>query len=336
MRRYTVFMIVCATVALLCVAGCLIVGAADIPVSQVLDSLSGGGENNSWNYIVNETRLPAALTAALAGAALSLAGLLMQTTFNNPLAGPSILGISTGSSLGVALVMLGAGALGGVGGRLAILGGALGGAAAVMLLLLAMSSLVRSTTMLLIVGILLGYLASSAISLLNFFATQESVHSFVIWGLGTFGGVTRQELPLFAALVIVPSIAAMVYAKPLNALLLGDRYAESAGVNIRSVRAGVLFLSGALTAFVTAWCGPVGFLGLVVPHIARLGVRSSSHVLLIPATAVAGAAIGALCQLLCVAPGALGIIPLNAVTPVIGVPIIIYIIVKRRSIFYFN
>ncbi len=333
-QRLVIFLAAACT--LLLFAGCLVCGSVDIPVADVLASLGGGEVRESWRYIVVETRVPAAFTALLAGAALAVAGLLMQTTFDNPLAGPSILGISTGSSLGVAVVML---ALGGVvtaSGQAAVLAGAIAGALAVMLLLLAMSAMVRSSVMLLIVGILIGYLASSAIALLNFFASREGVHAYVVWGLGSFSGVTLSQLPLFAAAVLLPLAASALYVKPLNALLLGSRYAESSGVSVRAVRAALLLISGVLTAAVTAWCGPVGFIGMVVPHLARLALRTSNHRMLLPATAVFGAAVGVLCRLLGVLPGSMGVIPVNAITPVIGVPVIIYIIVKRRSIFYFN
>lgn len=335
-RQTTVFALTTA-VLILAGAGCLLAGAADIPAGAILDIITGHGSGNqAWDYIVLETRLPALATAALAGMALSVAGLLMQTTFDNPLAGPSILGISAGSSLGVAIVIMALGAVVGLWSRAAVVAGALAGALAVMLLLTVMSALLRSSTMLLIVGILIGYLASSAISLLNFFATRESVHTFVIWGLGSFGGVTSTELPAFAALTAAPALLSALYAKALNALLLGERYAASAGVSIRATRRGLLLLSGALTAVVTAWCGPVGFIGLIVPHIARLALHTSDHRRLLPASALIGAAVGVVCLLACIAPGPRGIIPLNAVTPVIGVPVIIYIIVRRRSIFYFN
>lgn len=335
-RQTTVFALT-AAVLILAGAGCLLVGAADIPADAILNIITGHGSGNqAWDYIVLETRLPALATAALAGMALSVAGLLMQTTFDNPLAGPSILGVSAGSSLGVAIVIMALGAVVGLWGRAAVVAGALAGALAVLLLLTVMSALLRSSTMLLIVGILIGYLASSAISLLNFFATRESVHTFVIWGLGSFGGVTSAELPAFAVLTAAPALLSALYAKALNALLLGERYAASAGVSIRATRRGLLLLSGALTAVVTAWCGPVGFIGLVVPHIARLALHTSDHRRLLPASALIGAAVGVVCLLACIAPGPRGIIPLNAVTPVIGVPVIIYIIVRRRSIFYFN
>lgn len=336
-RRFFWTFLIFSLTALAGFVSCLIVGSVDIPVNDVFASLFGGEvSKQTWRYIVLETRLPSACAALLAGAALSIAGLLLQTTFDNPLAGPSILGISTGASLGVAIIMLAIGGAVTALGQAAILLSALVGAGAVLLILLALSTLVKSPVMLLITGILIGYLASSAIALLNFFASRESVHSYVVWGLGTFNAITTEQLPVFAFLTLLFLCTSLLFSKPLNALLLGARYAESVGVNIRATRSWILILSGALTAIVTAWCGPIGFIGLVVPHIARLGLRSSNHRVLLPATAVAGAAVGAVCQLISVLPGRAGIIPINAITPIIGVPIIIYIIVRRRSIFYFN
>lgn len=335
--RTALVAVLAALVTALAVAGCLLVGSVDIPAGDVASALTGGEvSKEAWRYIVVETRVPAALTALLAGAALAIAGLLMQTTFDNPLAGPTILGISTGASLGVAVVMLALGGALTAWGHAAILAGALAGAMGVMLALLAMSSVVRSSTMLLIVGILIGYLASSAIALLNFFSSRDGVHSYVVWGLGSFSGVTLGMMPVFATAVLLLILLSMLYIKPLNALLLGSRYAESAGVNLRATRNGILVLSGALTAVVTAWCGPIGFVGLIVPHVARLALHTSNHRSLMPVTALFGAAVGALCQLISVALGEWGIIPVNAITPVLGVPVIIYIIVRRRSIFYFN
>ena len=315
----------------------LVYGSIDIPFGEVLNALIVEPvSKHTWETIVVETRLPMALTAALAGAALAVTGLLLQTTFDNPLAGPSILGVSTGSSLGVAVVML---AMGGVVSEaltsyFSILLGAIAGAAVVMMILLFFSSIVKSTAMLLIIGIMVGYLTSSAISLLNFFSTQEGVHSFVIWGMGNFTGVTLDRLPLFSILILVSLGLSFMLVKPLNALLLGARYAENLGVSIKSTRNKLLLLSGILTAVVTAFCGPIGFLGLVVPHIARLALRSSNHTVLLPATALAGAVIALLCNLISVLPSS--VIPINAITPIIGVPIIIYVIINRKKILYFN
>lgn len=325
---------------LLLFPACMLWGSVDIPPSQVLTILTGGTpDSHVWQVIIMESRLPMALCAMLAGAALSVAGLLLQTTFNNPLAGPSILGISSGASLGVALVML---ALGGavtsygIGYYAAVVTGAMAGAMAVLLTLLIFSRMVKSTPMLLIVGILVGYLTSSAISLLNFFATQEGVHSFVIWGMGSFAGITWSRLTIFAAVGVTSLLLSMLLVKPLNALLLGPRYAESMGVNIQRTRNALILLSGLLTAAVTAFCGPIGFLGLVVPHIARLWMKTSNHAILLPATALTGSSLGLLCTLLSVLPAKTEVVPINAITPVIGIPVIIYIILARKRLHYFN
>lgn len=331
-RHIIVFLLLFAAIAVLFPL-CLAIGSVEIPLADVWAAVTSGDcAKEAWRVIVVETRLPATVTAALSCASLAVAGLLLQTAFANPLAGPSILGVSTGSSLGVAIVMLVAGAASGMATHTAVLAGAFIGALAVMAILVAMSAMVRSTTMLLIIGILIGYLSSSAISLLNFFATQEGVHSYVIWGLGNFYGVSRGELPIFALLAIALLLISLLFIKPLNAMLLGRRYAENIGVNTRRLRNWLLLLSGALTALVTAYCGPIAFIGLVVPHVARLALRSSNHNVLLPATVLSGAAVGLFCSLICVLPKSWGVIPVNAITPIIGVPVIIFIILRRRKI----
>lgn len=337
MNRFAIVIITTCLLVMLLFAGCLLAGSVDIPASEVISAILGGEVlRESWRFIVLESRIPAACAAVLGGASLAIAGLLLQTLFDNPLAGPSILGISTGSSLGVAIVMLALGGMASLWGQAAVLLGAILGAAVVMAVLLALSTFIKSPTMLLIAGILIGYLSSSAISLLNFFASGESVHSYVAWGLGTFNSITLSQLPWFAVISLIFFFISMLFAKPLNVMLLGERYAESSGVRVNVIRNWVMLISGVLTAAVTAWCGPIGFIGLVVPHISRLALRSSNHRILLPYTALCGAAVGALCQFLSILPGKWGVIPINAITPVIGVPIIIYIIIKRKSIFYFN
>lgn len=339
-RRRQLFVLIALTLLMvLLVPLCLLVGAVDIPFAGVAGALVDSPDiPETWRVIVVEARLPMALTAMMAGAALSVAGLLMQTVFDNPLAGPSILGVSTGASLGVAIVMLAAGGAiaSSLGNYIATISGALAGAITVLVVLLLMSHVVKSTAMLLIVGILTGYLASSAISLLNFFATQEGVHSFVIWGMGSFSGVTLDRLGVLAGVVVVLLLLSMLMVKPLDALLLGSRYARSLGVDVIVTRNRLLFLSGALTAVVTAFCGPIGFIGLVVPHIARMAVATSRHAVLLPATALSGAVLAMGCALVSVLPGSIGVIPVNAITPVVGVPVIIYVIVARKKLHYFN
>ena len=315
----------------------LLFGSVNIPAEAVWHILTGNEvEKASWSFIVWE-----AITALLCGMALAASGLMLQTTFNNPLADPSILGISSGASLGVALVMLaGAGTItAGVftlSGFLSVIIGAFIGSMLVMGIILFFSTLIKNSIMLLIIGIMIGYITSSAISLLNFFSTAEGVHSYMIWGMGNFGGVSLQQLPFFSLVTAAGLLITILLIKPLNALLLGTRYAENLGINIRRTRNLLLVATGLLTATTTAFCGPISFIGLAVPHIARLMLGTSNHNSLLPVTMLTGGAIALLCNFICILPGEAGIIPLNAVTPVIGAPIIIYVIVNQRKIQYFN
>ena len=315
----------------------ILVGSIHIPASDVLSILTGTTEGirPSWQYIVLQSRLPQAITAILAGGALAASGLMLQTAFRNPLADPGIFGISSGAGLGVALVML---FLGGsitagtvtVSGFVAILIAAFLGAMAVMLVIFFFSGLVRSSVMLLIVGIMIGYVSSSAVTLLNFFATDEGVKSYVVWGMGSFGGVSMRMMPAFASITLLALFCALLLIKPLNALMLGERYAENLGVNVVRVRNWLLVVTGLLTAVVTAFCGPISFIGLAVPHVARLLLTTDNHRTLLPATILMGSVTALVCNLLCVLPGENGVIPLNAVTPLMGAPVIIYVITRRR------
>lgn len=336
MKKYCRFFVVITLAIIALFVINIIYGAVKIPINSIIDIFSGNDEvNESWKYIILQTRLPQALTAILCGGALAVSGLLLQTAFCNPLAGPSIFGINSGASLGVAFVMLlfggsiTAGAVS-VTGFLAVLIAAFVGAVAVMAVLLFFSNLVNNNVMLLITGIMIGYISSSAISLLNFFATEEGVHSYMIWGLGNFGGVSMAQMPLFAAVTIVGLICALLLIKPLNAVLLGEQYAENLGINTIKLRNCLLLATGLLTAVTTAYCGPIAFIGLAVPHIARMLLKTDNHRYLIPGTILSGAAISLLCNIICVLPGDNGIIPLNAVTPIMGAPVIIYVIIKGR------
>ena len=331
------FFIVIPLLILVLFAVNLFVGAVRIPAGDVVDILLGReAAKPSWEFIVLKSRLPQALTAMLCGASLAMSGLMLQTAFRNPLAGPSIFGINSGASLGVALVMLLMGGSITVGdfsltGFVAVLVAAFVGAMFVMSVILLFSTVVKNHVMLLIVGIMIGYMASAAISLLNFFATEQGVQSYMIWGLGNFGGVTMQQMPVFAFISLVALALSLMLIKPLNALLLGEKYAENLGVNIHRVRNYLLFLTGLLTAITTAFCGPVAFIGLAVPHIARMLLSTDNHQVLMPATILMGAVIALLCNIICVLPGDAGVIPLNAVTPVFGAPVIIYVIAKQRN-----
>ena len=313
----------------------LMMGSVSIPVEDTIRILMGEGSvKPSWQYIILESRMPQALTAILCGGALAASGLMLQTAFRNPLAGPSIFGINSGAGLGVALVML---FLGGsisagsvsLSGFVAVLTAAFAGAMAVMTLIFFFSTIVRNHVMLLIIGIMIGYISNSAISLLNFFATDEGVRSYMVWGMGSFGGVSMRMMPVFASITLLGLVGCLLLIKPLNALMLGDRYAENLGVNIIRTRNWLLIVTGVLTAITTAFCGPIAFIGLAVPHITRLLLTTDNHRSLLPATILMGAVIALLCNLITVLPGETGVIPLNAVTPLIGAPVIIYVIIKR-------
>ena len=315
----------------------LLCGSVQIPAGDVLSILFGGeSASPSWSFIIWESRLPQALTALLTGAALSASGLMLQTAFGNPLAGPDILGINAGAGLGAAIVLL---LFGGVmpagnllfGGSLALVAAAFVGALLVTLIILIFASRLRSHAMLLIVGLMIGYVVSSAVSLLNFFSTAEGVQSYMMWGMGNFGGVSRGQLPLFCGFILVGLVIAIGLVKPLNALLLGERYAHNLGVNIRRVRLMLLLSTGLLVAVTTAYCGPISFIGLAVPHIARLVLGTGNHRSLMPATMLMGALVALLCNLISILPGDNGLLPLNAITPIIGAPVIISVIMSRRK-----
>lgn len=313
----------------------LFIGSVSIPPHEVGRILLGEETGNiPWQFIVLESRLPQAITALFAGAGLAVSGLMLQTAFHNPLAGPSILGINAGASLGVALVML---LMGGtltagswsLGGDLAIVSGAFIGSMLIMGLLLFFSVLLKSDLLLLITGIMLGYITTSAISLLNFLSTAESIRNYTLWGMGNFNGVSMEQIPFYVTLTGAGIVLSLTLIKPLNALLLGTHYAENLGINLRRVRHQLLLATGLLTAVITAFCGPVSFLGLAVPHVARLMLTMANHRYLMPATLLLGGTLALICNLLCILPGET-IIPLNAVTPILGAPVILYVILKRR------
>lgn len=330
--RYVTILIL--STALLFLANILF-GSVSIPADAVINILLGNeSEKSSWNYIVVESRLPQAITALLSGMALSVSGLMLQTAFRNPLADPSIFGISSGAGLGAAFVMLLFGGTMTAGqvsfsGYAAVFFGAFLGAMAVMAVVFAFSLLVRNSAMLLIVGIMIGYIASSAISLLNFFATEEGVKSYLVWGLGSFGGVSMRQLPLFTTVTILSLLSSLLLIKPLNIIQLGRSYAENLGIRTHVVRNCLLVITGLLTAVVTSFCGPVSFIGLAVPHLSRMMIRTSHHGILMPVTMLTGSVVALFCNLISTLPSSAGLIPLNAITPVLGAPVVIFVIMRK-------
>lgn len=295
-------------------------GAVNVSPANVLSALCGECSDSVTGFIVLQSRLPQAVTALLAGASLAVCGLLLQTLFHNPLAGPSVLGISGGAALGVAVVTLAGVSF--LGSSFSLIAAALVGALVVTALLLSVSVLVRNNLLLLIVGLFLGYLISALITVLNVIATPDSLQHFVIWGMGNFSSVGLNRLPVFSASLVVLLLISLLLIKPLNILLLGDQYAQNLGINIRVVRGVILLLTGCLTAVVTAFCGPVSFIGLAVPHFARMLFHTDNQRILLPATILSGSLVALLCNLF-------WFLPLNAVTPIIGVPVIIYVLLTK-------
>ena len=314
-------------------------GSVNIPFSEVIHIVSGkGSENIIWQNILIRTRLPQTLVAVSAGMALGVAGLLMQTLFRNPLAGPSVLGISSGASLGVAFVLLVAGqAFGfsfarvGMWGDLAVAGASLGGALAVLALILFISRKVGGTLSVLIMGVMIGYLSNSVVGILKFYSLEEDVHNYVIWGLGSFSRLSLERAGLFAAVTVPLSLVSLLLSKPLNLLALGDHYARNLGLNIRQARFLIIFTSGILTALVTAFCGPIVFIGMAVPHLAKMISRTSNHFTLILNSCIIGGATALLCNLIARLPGLDSELPINSVTAFVGAPVVISVILKRRK-----
>ena len=317
----------------------LLIGSVKIPVNDVCKILVGSeGESEIWQNIIWKSRLPQVLTAIVAGAGLAVSGLQMQTVFRNPLAGPSVLGISNGSALGVAFVVLLSGKIGGVAlSQLGYLGdaamsvAAIVGALAVMLLIVWIAQKVAGNVTLLIIGVMIGYLANAIIGVLKFLSPEEDVKAFVVWGLGSFSRVSGDEMVLFVVLMAILIPLSFLLAKPMNLLLLGDRYAANLGLNVRRSRMLVIISSGVLVAIVTAWCGPIMFIGLAVPHLARAIFSTSDHRILLPATALCGAVLALVCNFIARMPGFEGALPVNSVTALVGAPVIASVLFRRRQ-----
>lgn len=338
MRRNLLFIVLLILAIAVMTTVNLFTGTVRIPVGDICRILIGDDSHEIWTNIIWESRLPQVLTAIAAGAGLAVSGLQMQTVFRNPLAGPSVLGISNGSALGVAFVVLLSGKIGGVAlSRLGYLGeaamsvAAIIGALAVMLLILWVAQKVKGNVTLLIIGVMIGYLANAIIGVLKFLAPDEDVKSFVVWGLGSFSRVSGDEMVLFVVLMAILLPLSFLLVKPMNILLLGDRYASNLGLNVRRARTLVIVSSGILVAIVTAYCGPIMFIGLAVPHLARALFRTSNHRILIPTTALCGALLALVCNFIARMPGFEGALPVNSVTALVGAPVIAAVIFGRRK-----
>ena len=317
----------------------LLLGSVSIPVDNIIDILLGRDNDNLiWRNIILKSRLPQSLTAMMAGAGLAVSGLLMQTVFRNPLAGPSVLGISSGASLGVACVVLLSGSIGGVAlSKLGVIGevtitlSAIIGSLLIMALIAFVAQKVRGNVTLLIMGVMIGYIANAIIGVLKFFSAEEDIRAYVIWGLGSFSRVSGGQTSVFILLMLVLLPLSFFLIKSLNLLLLGDSYAQNLGLNIKRARLLVIGCSGVLVAVVTAYCGPIVFLGLAVPHICRGLFHTSNHAVILPASLLGGASLELLCNLIARMPGFEGALPVNSVTALVGAPVVMWVLFKRRK-----
>lgn len=317
----------------------LLLGSVQIPFRAVWNILLGNeGESIIWHNIIWKSRIPQTITAMVAGAGLAVSGLQMQTVFHNPLAGPSVLGISSGASMGVAFVILLSGSLGGVAlskvgiiGNVALTLAAIIGSFSIMAVIVYVSQKVKGNVTLLIIGVMIGYVSNAVIGVLKFFSMEEDIRAYVIWGLGSFSRVSGEQMYLFIILMLILLPLSFLLVKTLNLLLLGESYARNLGLNIRQARLLVISSAGILTAVVTAYCGPIVFLGLAVPHLCRGLFHTSDHRILMPTSLLVGAALALLCNLIARLPGFEGALPINSVTALIGAPVVVSVLFNKRK-----
>jgi iron complex transport system permease protein len=325
---------------LLCFAGNISLGSVHIPLATTVRTLLGYNlENSSFDYIIWNYRLPKALTAILVGSGLSVSGLLMQTLFRNPLAGPFVLGISSGASLGAAILIMGSGFLTGIyfdglGPDLTLAVAASLGSLLVLFLILGVAAKVKDTMALLIIGLMFGSITSALVSVLSYFSTSDQLQRFIFWSYGSIGNLTWGQLLLLFLISVIGLLLALFTLKSLNAFLMGDRYAQSMGVNLKRTKYGIIMATGLLAGGVTAFAGPIAFIGLAVPHVARQFFETTDHKVLLPAVGLCGAVVMLICDSIAQLPGSASVLPINAVTSLFGAPIVIWLLVKREKIIF--
>lgn len=313
----------------------ILFGSISMSVSEALNALMGKGTESSVQ-IVQQIRLPKAITAVLSGIALSVCGILMQTLFRNPLAGPYVLGVNSGANLGVALVMLSSGFFGfemsNFFADLGVVSASVIGALAVLFLVMAVAKKVKNNTGLLLAGIMLGQMVAAFQSLLEYFSSAESLKGFIMWNMASIGNTTLSDLTLFAPLTIILCFLTLFLIKKLDVILLGENYASSLGINVKQTRFVIILITGVLSGVVTAFCGPIAFIGIAVPHLSRLFLKTSLHRYVVPASMLLGPSIMLLCDIICQLPGNGVLLPLNVITSLIGAPVILYLLLKNKNV----
>ena len=332
MSKWSIFILLSISMLILAVLDVLS-GSVSIPFAEFKLWLSGGKTSDVFNFIVVQSRIPKALTAILCGAALSLAGLLMQTLFRNPLAGPYLLGISSGAGLGVAFLVMGAGFIGvTVATGSAINLSAILGALLMMLVLLAVSFKIKDVMTLLIFGVMMGSIATAIIGLIQFFTSDFQLKSFIIWTLGSLSTVSYGELLILFISLILSAVYALYSYKGLNAVLIGEDFAKMLGIKVLHIRLSIVLITGVLAGLTTAFCGPIGFVGIIIPHLSRLLLKSNDHLVLIPICLLLGANILLLSDIISHLPTNGTSLPINSITSIIGIPIILWILFGKKNL----
>jgi len=335
-KSHSTFFMILLLALVVAFAADIAIGSVLIPIDDLLATIFTPQSDAGWNFIIWEFRLPKALTAILVGAGLSVSGLMMQTLFRNPLAGPYVLGISSGASLGVAIfvMLLGFGSVGMIGsnfGNLGLVGASILGSVLVMLLVIVVSLRVRDSVSVLIIGIMFGSITGAIVSVLQYFSDPDSVHSFLVWTFGSISGVTWKQFWFFSPLVIIGLIISFGLHKPLNAWLLGENYARGIGMDVKRSRLFLIILTSIIAGALTAFTGPIAFIGVAVPHIARSLLKTSEHKLLIPAVMGIGSILMLVCDLISQLPGSSQLLPINSVTAIFGAPVVIWVITRKKA-----
>ncbi|WP_179315830.1 FecCD family ABC transporter permease [Winogradskyella undariae] len=337
--NYTYQFIILAVILLFCFVLNISLGSISIPFSEVLKSLCSSTDNDTWQVIIMEFRLPKALTAIMVGSGLGISGLLMQTLFRNPLAGPFVLGISSGASLGVAIVILGSGIFGSLFAtaliaKWSIVIAASLGSFLVLLAVLAVSNKVRDTMAILIIGLMFGSITSAVVSVLSYFSSAEQLQQYVFWGFGSLSNLSWYELLIFFIIYAVGLLLSIASIKGLNSLLLGDNYAKSLGLNLKQSRLIIILATSLIAGTITAFSGPIAFIGLAIPHLTRQLFKTTNHKILLPAVFLFGAIVMLICDSIAQVPGSDYTLPINAITALIGAPVVIWLLVKQRKMMF--
>ncbi len=338
-KTYIRFFILLCVLLIVLVCINISLGSVDIPILEVFNSIVGSSSKSSWQYIITNYRIPKAITAIIAGGGLAISGLLMQTLFRNPLAGPFVLGLSSGASLGVAILILGAGAISGIfstfllGPWSLVIASALG-SLLVLLAVLAVTLKVKDTMAILIIGLMFGSLTGALVAVLSYFSDAEQLQQYIFWSFGSLGNQTWQGISILSLCFFVGLLLSIYSAKSLNALLLGENYAKSMGLKVKKNMLLLILATSILAGGITAFVGPIAFIGLAVPHLTRQFIKTSNHFVLIPAVALSGAILMLICDTIAQLPGIVYTLPINAITSLIGAPVVIWLLVRKRKLIF--